>query len=129
LDSGIEEALRRASPARHFLRHATRDTRLGEATIAAGDAVVVWISSANHDERVFADPHRFDVRRTPNRHLSFGDGQHYCIGAPIARLTLRTFFTELFSRFSSLEPAGDVEYVRSTWLAGIRRLPLIATKR
>lgn len=129
LNSGIEEALRWASPARHFLRHAKRDARVGEASIAAGDAVVVWISSANHDERVFADPHRFDLRRTPNRHLSFGDGQHYCIGAPIARLTLRTFFTELFSRFSSFEPAGDVEYVRSTWLAGIRRLPLLATPR
>jgi len=129
LDSGIEEALRWAAPARHFLRCATHDARMGDMAIAAGDAVVVWIGSANRDERVFADPHRFDVRRTPNRHLSFGDGHHYCIGAPIARLALRTFFTELFRRFSSFEPAGDVEYVRSTWLAGIRRLPLVATAR
>lgn len=129
LGSGIEEAIRWAAPARHFLRCATRDTRLGDVTIAAGDAVVVWISSANRDERVFVDPHRFDVRRTPNRHLSFGDGHHYCIGAPLARLALRVFFSELFRRFASFEPAGEVEYVRSAWLAGIRRLPLIATPR
>ncbi|WP_329101196.1 cytochrome P450 [Micromonospora sp. NBC_01699] len=129
LDSGVEEALRWTSPARHFLRCATRTTRLGDVTIAEGDAVVVWIGSANRDERVFSDPYTFDVRRTPNRHLSFGDGPHYCVGASIARLALRTFFAEMFARFSSFELAGEVEHVRSTWLGGVKRLPVVATPR
>lgn len=129
LESGVEEALRWTAPARHFLRCATRDTRVGDANIAEGDAVVVWIGSANRDERVFPDPDTFDIRRNPNRHLSFGDGHHYCVGASIARLALRTFFAEMFTRFSSFELAGDVEHVRSTWLAGIKRLPVVATRR
>ncbi|MFK3979527.1 cytochrome P450 [Micromonospora sp. NPDC050397] len=129
LDSGVEEALRFAAPARHFLRCASRDTRVGGVNIAGGDAVVVWIGSANRDERAFTDPDTFDVRRTPNRHLSFGDGPHYCVGASIARLALRTFFAELFARFSSFELAGEVTYVRSTWLGGVKRLPVVARPR
>lgn len=129
LTSGVEEALRWTSPAQHFLRCATRDTRLCDVRIAEGDSVVVWVGSANRDAKVFPDPHTFDIRRTPNRHLSFGDGPHYCLGAGIARLALRTFFAEFFARFSSVELAGEVEHVRSTWLAGIKRLPVVAVPR
>ncbi|MEV4754260.1 cytochrome P450 [Micromonospora sp. NPDC049559] len=129
LESGIEEALRWTAPARHFLRCATRDTRIGGVPVAAGDAVVVWIGAANRDERIFPDPHVFDLSRSPNRHLSFGDGQHYCVGAPIARLALRIFFTELFARFASFELTGEVEYVESNWLGGIKRMPVRATLR
>lgn len=129
LDSGIEEAVRWASPASHFMRHSTRDVRLSGVDIPAGDAVVAWIGSANRDERMFVDPHAFDPARSPNRHLGFGAGHHYCIGAAIGRLTLRVFFAELFRRFAGFTLAGEVSHVRSTWLSGIKRLPVAGVPR
>ncbi|MFG3697198.1 cytochrome P450 [Micromonospora sp. NPDC047620] len=125
----VEEALRFTSPAGHFMRLATRDTTVGGVRVAAGDAVVVWLGSANRDETVFPDPDTLDPDRHPNRHLAFGDGRHYCLGAAVARLTLRVFFEELFATFASFEPAGEVERVRSTWLGGIKRMPVVAGRR
>ncbi|MET8910937.1 cytochrome P450 [Micromonospora sp. NPDC004551] len=125
----VEEALRFSSPAGHFMRLATQDTTLGGVPVAAGDAVVVWLGSANRDERLFPHADTLDLDRHPNRHLAFGDGRHYCLGAAVARLTLRTFFEELFATFASFEPDGDVERVRSTWLAGIKRMPVVARRR
>ncbi|MFJ6195056.1 cytochrome P450 [Micromonospora sp. NPDC092111] len=129
IEQAVEEALRFTSPAGHFMRLATRDTILGGTPIAAGDAVVVWLGSANRDESVFPDADTLDLDRHPNRHLAFGDGRHYCLGAAVARLTLRIFFTELFATFASFELAGDVERVRSTWLGGIKRMPLVGRPR
>ncbi|PSK66551.1 putative cytochrome P450 YjiB [Micromonospora sp. MH33] len=125
----VEEALRFTSPAGHFMRLATRDTTLGGVPVAAGDAVVVWLGSANRDETLFPNAGTLDLDRHPNRHLAFGDGRHYCLGAAVARLTLRTFFEELFATFASFEPAGEVERVRSTWLGGIKRMPVVARRR
>ncbi|GGO29334.1 cytochrome P450 [Micromonospora parathelypteridis] len=125
----VEEALRFASPAGHFMRLATSDTALGGVRVAAGDAVVVWLGSANRDESVFRDPDTLDPDRHPNRHLAFGEGRHYCLGAAFARLTLRVFFEELFATFTSFEPAGEVERVRSNWLGGIKRMPVLAGRR
>lgn len=129
LGTAVEEALRHASPAGHFMRHATVDTTVGGVPVAAGDAVVVWLGAANRDEAAFADPHRLDPARRPNRHLAFGDGRHYCLGAAMARLTLRVFFEELFARYPALDLAGDVEPVRSTWLAGVKRMPVVGRPR
>jgi cytochrome P450 len=106
------------------MRYATRDLELHGVPIAAGDAVVVWLGSANRDEDVFAAPFRFDIRRAPNRHLAFGSGPHYCIGHGVARLTLRILFDELFRSFAGVELAGTVEHVRSNFVAGIKHLPL-----
>lgn len=129
IESGVEEALRWASPANHVLRYATEPTSLGGADIAAGDAVVVWYSSANRDEEVFPDPYRFDIRRQPNRHLTFGAGPHYCVGFLIARMTLRILFEELFTMFEDFEPGGPVEHVASNFVAGITSLPVVGTPR
>ncbi|PYC63374.1 cytochrome P450 [Micromonospora arborensis] len=125
----VEEALRFSSPAGHFMRLATSDTTLGGVHVAAGDAVVVWLGSANRDESVFRDPDTLDPDRHPNRHLAFGEGRHYCLGAAVARLTLRVFFEELFATFASFEPAAEIERVRSNWLGGIKRMPILAGRR
>ncbi|WP_281892302.1 cytochrome P450 [Phytohabitans aurantiacus] len=129
LGGAVEEALRYTSPAGHFMRLATRDTTVGGVPVAAGDAVVVWLGAANRDEAVFTDPHRLDPLRHPNRHLAFGDGRHYCLGAAMARLTLRVFFEELFARYPVLHLAGDVERVRSAWLGGVKRMPVAGRPR
>jgi cytochrome P450 len=129
LSSGIEEALRWSTPASHFLRYATRDVEVGGKTIRSGEAVVVWLGSANRDASVFSDPFRFDVRRTPNRHIAFGVGPHHCVGHAAARLTLHLLFGEIFRRFEGWELAGSVRHLRSNFIAGIARLPVRAHLR
>lgn len=127
LACGVEEALRWSSPASHFMRHARCPVRLAGVPIAAGDAVVAWLGAANRDPAVFTDPDTFDVRRPPGRHLAFGSGRHYCIGAHLARATLRLVFTELFGTFESVTLLAEPVRVRSTFLAGIKRLPVVGT--
>jgi cytochrome P450 len=124
LDSGVEEALRWSSPANHFMRYAVHDVVLGGAAIAAGDAVVAWIGSANRDESEFEDPFRFDIRRHPNRHVAFGVGPHYCVGHALARAGLRHFLAGLLRRFADFEPAGAVAHLHSNFIAGFTRLPV-----
>jgi cytochrome P450 len=125
----VEEALRWSAPAQHFMRFTTRPTRLGPVDLMAGEAVVVWLGAVNRDPAMFVAPQVFDVRRDPNRHLGFGAGRHYCIGANIARLALRIVFQELFARFASVELAGEVTHIRSTWLAGFKSVPVVVARR
>lgn len=129
LDSGMEEALRWASPANHVLRYATRATELRGAPIADGDAVVVWYGSANRDAEVFPRPFEFDIRRRPNRHLTFGSGPHYCVGFAVGRMTLRILFEEMLARFERFEPAGEVRHIASNFVAGATVLPVVAHPR
>lgn len=124
LSTGVEEALRWSSPAAHVLRHTTRPVDLAGARLPAGEAVVAWLGSANRDETVFEAGDRFDPRRSPNRHLAFGFGPHYCLGAMVARRALLTVFTELVSSTVSMRSAGPVEHTSSHFIAGINRLPL-----
>ncbi|BFP56942.1 cytochrome P450 [Streptomyces griseus] len=126
---GTEEALRWASPANHFMRYAVQDVVLAEREIAAGEAVVVWLGSANRDEEVFADPFVFDIRRKPNRHIAFGIGPHYCVGHTVAKVTLRLLFGELLSRFEGFELVGEPERLRSNFVAGYKHLPIVARVR
>ena len=121
--SMVEEILRWVSPVIRFRRTATRDLELGGKQIAAGDKVVVYYPSANRDDEVFTDPHRFDVRRTPNNHLAFGIGPHFCLGASLARLQLRTMFTELITRLANIE-VDDPVRLESSFIAGVRKLPI-----
>lgn len=125
----VEEALRWSAPAQHFMRIATRPVRIGDVDVQRGQAVVVWLGAANRDAAAFPDPDVFDPWRNPNRHLAFGAGRHYCFGNGIARMALAVVFEELFRRFSDLRLAGQVEHIRSTWLAGYKRVPLTATPR
>jgi cytochrome P450 len=125
----VEEGLRWTSPACNFMRYATGETRIGGGTVPAGGAVVAWIGSANRDASHFTDPHRFDLTRRHNLHVAFGFGPHYCVGAPLARLTLRVFFEELLQRFGSIDLAGEVQHLRSYFIAGMTHLPVVARER
>jgi cytochrome P450 len=120
----VEEILRWANPLHYFRRTATADTEIRGVPIRAGDKVAMYYTSANRDEDVFADPHRFDVERHPNLHLSFGIGPHFCLGVHLARLEGRVFFQELLATFPSIELAGEPVRVRSNLNNGLSRLPV-----
>jgi cytochrome P450 len=124
LPGAVEEMLRWWTPVMVFRRTATRDVALRGAPVRAGDKVVVSFSSANRDERVFADPDRFDVHRAPNPQLSFGHGPHFCLGAQLARVQMRALFGELLQRTDVLESDGPPALLRSNFQRGVKRLPL-----
>jgi cytochrome P450 len=119
----VEEILRYANPLHYFRRTATADAELRGVPIAAGDKVAMWYTSANRDEDVFADPPRFDIRRHPNPHLSFGFAQHFCLGAHLARLEGRVFFEELLATFPHIEQVGEAKRIRSNLNNGLKALP------
>ncbi len=127
--TAVEEALRWTSPIAHVRREATRDFELRGQKIRQGDWVVVWIASANRDEEVFPDPDRFDVGRTPNEHLAFLYGEHYCLGAHLARLELRVILSELIAQLPDLQLDGEVEWTQSTQVPGIKHMPVKFTPR
>jgi cytochrome P450 len=124
LDGAVEEMLRWWTPVMVFRRTATAPVELAGVRIAAGEKVVVSFLSANRDESVFDDPETFDVRRRPGRHLVFGHGPHFCLGAHAARTQTRALFGELLARTSWLEPAGEPALLRSNFQRGVKRLPL-----
>ena len=122
LPGAIEEMLRFTTPSPSKRRTATRPTELAGCRIAPGDKVLFWEGSANRDERVFAQPDAFDVRRDPNPHLAFGHGVHFCLGASLARLEMRVLFEELLPAFAGGELAAPPEWTRSNRHTGIRHL-------
>ncbi|MBB2910409.1 cytochrome P450 [Streptosporangium becharense] len=128
-DTCLEEVLRWSSPASHFMRYAQRDVELAGRKIEAGQPVSVWLGSANRDERVFRDPYRFDIARRPNRHVAFGVGPHYCIGAGLARLGLRIFLSELTRLVEKVEVVGETAHLRSNFVAGYKSMPVRFTPR
>jgi cytochrome P450 len=125
----VEEGTRWTSPALHLVRRATVDARVGDVIIKAGDWVAAWVASANRDESVFDDPFVFDIARSPNRHLGFGDGPHYCIGAPMSRLVLNILFEELVRRYAAFEPIGPLVHLHSNWINGLVSMPVTAIPR
>lgn len=124
LPGAVEEMLRWWTPVMVFRRTATADVELSGVRIRAGDKVVVSFTSANRDEVVFAEPDRFDVRRSPNPHLTFGHGPHFCLGAQLARVQMRALFAELLRRTSTLELDGPPALLRSNFQRGVKRLPI-----
>jgi cytochrome P450 len=125
IPTAVEEILRWATPILYFRRTAMRDTQVRDVQIQRGDKVVMWYVSGNFDERVFPDPLRFDVGRTPNEHVTFGGtGPHYCLGAWLARLELRVLLEELIARGVRLEAAGAPTRVRSNFVNGMKVLPV-----
>lgn len=124
LPTAVEEMLRWHPPVLSFRRTATRDTQLAGQRIAAGDKVVVYHVSAHFDERVFAAPFRFDIARSPNEHLAFGQGPHLCLGAHFGRLQLKIFFTEFLRLLPQVELAAEPRRLTSNFINGLLHLPL-----
>ncbi len=121
--TAVEEIVRYASPVMHMRRNVAHDTELAGQALAAGDRVVIWYRSANHDDAAFDDPERFDVTRSPNDHLGYGaGGPHFCLGAHLARLEIRIALEELYARFPRLAVAAERERVAMRQINGIKHL-------
>lgn len=119
-----EEMIRWSTPVKEFMRTAQRGYEIRGTHIAAGESVLLSYVSGNRDEDVFDEPSVFDVGRDPNRHIAFGYGVHFCLGAALARMEVRSFFTELLSRLTSVEPAGPPEHMATTFVGGLKHLPV-----
>jgi cytochrome P450 len=125
LGTAIEEVLRYRSPVQAMTRVPLESVELRGETLEVGDQVVVWLGSANRDERQFPDADRFVPDRTPNQHLGFGYGTHYCLGAPLARLEARVALDELTTRLADIRVADDdLRPVRSSFIYGVESLPV-----
>jgi cytochrome P450 len=121
LPAATEELLRHVSPVQQFRRTATRDVVLGDQHVRAGDKVVIWFGAANRDPSVFADPHRLDLLRSPNPHVAFGHGPHFCLGAHLARLEFAEMLKQLLAAAPGLE-VGDVVHTANNFINGIAHL-------
>jgi cytochrome P450 len=119
-----EEMIRWVTPVKEFMRTATEDTAIRGVPIAAGESVLLSYASANRDEEVFDDPFRFDVGRDPNKHIAFGYGVHFCLGAALARMEVNSFFSELVPRLESIELTGDPEHIATIFVGGLKHLPI-----
>jgi cytochrome P450 len=129
MTTAIEEILRWTSPVTYFARVTTADTQLGVKKIRAGDRVALWFPSGNRDEAIFENPYTFDLKRTPNEHIAFSKGEHFCAGAHLARLELRLTLQALMPRIKQIELTGKVERLRSNFFAGIKHLPVRSHNR
>jgi cholest-4-en-3-one 26-monooxygenase len=124
LSTAVEEITRWASPVNYMARTVVRDTEVNGQSLRAGDRVAMFYASANRDEDVFADAEVFDVERTPNKQVAFGVGKHFCLGANLARIETRVMFSELLSRIVDVELAGPIERLRSSFIHGVKHLPV-----
>ena len=124
MGTAVEEMIRCVVPVKEFMRTAQADTEVRGVSIAKGESVLLSYVSANRDEEVFEDPFRFDVGRDPNKHLSFGYGVHFCLGAALARMEMNSFFSELVPRIRSIELAGEPELMATTFVGGLKHLPI-----
>jgi cholest-4-en-3-one 26-monooxygenase len=122
IESAVEEILRYAPAVHHFRRTATADTEIGGQRIRAGDKVSMWYPAANRDEAVFEDPDRFDVARSPNHHLAFGVGEHFCLGAHLARVELQEILRETVMRLPDMELARPPRRLRSNFVNGCKEM-------
>jgi cytochrome P450 len=124
LPVAVEEILRFVPPVHYMRRTATEDTEVDGHPIPAGAKLALWYPSANRDERVFEDPDRFDIGRRPNPHLSFGIGEHLCLGAHLARLELQEVFAALLRRIPDPELAAPPRRLRSNFVNGCKSMHL-----
>jgi cytochrome P450 len=124
MSPAIEEVVRWTSPIIHFARTATEDVQIRDKQIKAGDALALFYPSANRDEEVFEDPFVFRIDRQPNRHLGFGVGEHFCLGANLARLEMTVAYKHLLPRIEEIELAGPVERLHSSLVGGVKHLPI-----
>ena len=119
-----EEMIRWVTPVKAFMRTATADTTVRNVLVKADESVLLSYVSANRDEEVFDYPFGFDVGRDPSKHVAFGHGVHFCLGAALARMEISSFFTELLPRLKTVELAGDPELTATTFVGGLKHLPI-----
>ncbi len=122
--SAVEEIVRWTSPVNYMKRTAARDVVVGDQKIAEGDALVLFYASGNRDEAVFEEPFEFRVDRSPNAHIGFGHGEHFCLGAHLARRSQRALIDEIVRRIDHLELAGEPEWIKSSFVVGLKHLPI-----
>lgn len=122
--TAVEEMIRWVTPVKQFMRTAVEPYQLRGVSISPGDSLLMSYPSANRDEEVFAEPFRFDVGRTPNKHLAFGFGAHYCLGAQLARMEGRALYAELMPRLRSIELDGEPSYMQTLFVGGPKHLPV-----
>lgn len=122
--SAVEEIVRWTSPVNYMKRTAARATEVGGQAIAEGDELILFYASGNRDEDVFDAPFEFRVDRSPNRHVGFGHGEHFCLGAHLARRSQVALFRELARRLEHVELAGEPEWIRSSFVVGLKHLPI-----
>jgi cytochrome P450 len=122
--TAVEEMIRWTTPVKEFMRTAAEDTSVRGVSIAKGQSVYLAYVSGNRDEEVFDDPFRFDIARDPNKHVAFGYGVHFCLGAALARMEMNSLFTELVPRLESIELAGTPELAATTFVGGLKHLPI-----
>ncbi|GGO10098.1 cytochrome P450 [Microbispora rosea subsp. aerata] len=123
-ESAVEEVIRWATPGTHLARTAVRDLTIGGHDVRAGDIVTLWTISANNDETVFAEPRKFNLSRSPNKHLAFGRGPHYCLGAFLARAELRALLSTLVAHVARMELRGTPRPIYSNFVVGYDSLPV-----
>ena len=124
MGTAVEEMIRWTTPVKEFMRTATADTTVRGVPIAKGESVYLAYLSGNRDEEVFNEPFRFDVGRDPNKHLAFGYGVHFCLGAALARMEMNSLYSELVSRLESIELAGQPELSATVFVGGLKHLPI-----
>jgi cytochrome P450 len=127
IQPAVEEFLRYESSSQMTGRIAHEDVEYGGKLIRRGDQINLLMGSANHDPAQFANPDRLDITRKDNKHIAFGHGIHYCLGAPLARLEAQIVFTRLAERFAAIEPAGPIPPFNTTFLRGVPSLPVCVT--
>ncbi|NOP96056.1 cytochrome P450 [Mycolicibacterium fortuitum] len=120
----VEEMVRWTTPVKEFMRTAQQDYEIRGVRVAKGESVLLSYVSGNRDEEVFVDPFRFDVGRDPNKHIAFGYGVHFCLGAALARMEINSFFSELLPRLRSVELAGVPQHMATTFVGGLKHLPV-----
>ena len=123
----IEETLRYTNPVLHFRRTATRDVAIGDSTIREGDKLLLWYPSANRDSDAFENPNDFDLTRSPNNHVAFGVGPHFCLGARLGRLQMQVMLKELLRRIPDIGVTGPAQRTHSNFLNSAKTLPVSFT--
>ncbi|MDA1074754.1 MAG: cytochrome P450 [Proteobacteria bacterium] len=124
LPTAIDEMIRWVTPVRHFMRTATQDYVLNGKTIRKGESAILWYPSANRDEDIFSNPFEFSVQRRDAKQLAFGFGAHVCLGQHLARMEITALYKQLLKRVHSIELAGEPRYVESTFVGGLKSLPI-----
>ncbi len=127
INTAVDEMLRWVTPVNYFRRTVQRDVEVHDQLLREGEKLTLWYGSANRDEDMFTDPYTFDVGRTPNEHLAFGFGPHFCLGSHLARMEIKMMFEELLRRLPDIEIAGPVHRLRSNFINGIKHMPVTFT--